>query len=184
MFTFMQDWSLESIIWFLPLMFIIHDGEEIITMERWLRHNRNNPLLSKIYPVSIRWDKHITLQFTFAVLVIGFMLTSVTFLTARNFEPGSLVNVLFAGLVAVFALDGVKHVGASIVLRTYTPGVITAAFIEVPYGFFALYRFIHDGFVTTPVLMIGTLITLPIILFLVWFGLTIGKYIAPIRRGM
>lgn len=182
--SLIQHWNLNMILWLLPVVFFIHDGEEIATMEWWLRKNKNNPWISKFSPVSIPWDKHITLQFTFAVLLIGFILTSVTFLTALNAEIGSPFNVLFAGFVAVFLLDGVKHVGASIALKTYTPGVLTAAFLEIPYGIYALYRFLHAGIVDTAALIIGTLIALPIVLFLVWFGLTLGKQMAPIRRNM
>lgn len=184
MFMFMQDWNLDKMVWMLPMVFFIHDGEEILVMERWLRRNKEHPWISKLAPVSIRWDKHITLQFTFAVLVIGFILTSVTILTALNLEPGSWFNVLFTGLVAVFLLDGVKHVGASVALKAYTPGVITAALLEIPYGCYALYRFLNEGFVDTAELLIGTVISLPVILFLVWLGLTAGRQIAPIRRNL
>ncbi|EFU39215.1 hypothetical protein PVOR_25583 [Paenibacillus vortex V453] len=60
-------------------------------------------------------------------------------MTALHFEPDSGLNALFTGFVAVFLLDGVKQVGASIALKAYTPGVITAALLEIPYG---IYTFI------------------------------------------
>ncbi|MGV2805325.1 HXXEE domain-containing protein, partial [Clostridium perfringens] len=111
MLSIMPDWSFAMMLWLLPVVFFIHDGEEIATMEWWLRKNKNNSVLSKISPVSTPWDKNITLQFTFAVLLIGFILTSVTAITALNFEIGSPFNALFAGFVTVFLLDGGKHVG-------------------------------------------------------------------------
>ncbi|MFD4519442.1 MULTISPECIES: HXXEE domain-containing protein [Paenibacillus] len=103
-------------------------------------------------------------------------------MTALHFEPGSGLNALFTGFVAVFLLDGIKHVGASIALKAYTPGVITAALLEIPYGIYTLYRFLNEDFVEPAALPIGTMISLPVVLCLVWFGLTLGKQIAPIRR--
>lgn len=181
MLSFMSDWSIVMILWLLPVVFFIHDGEEIATMEWWLRKNKNNPVLSKITPVSTPWDKNITLQFTFAVLLIGFILTGVTLLTSLNFEISSPFNALFAGFVTVFLLDGVKHAGASIALWAYTPGVITAALLEIPYGIYALYRLLHADIVDMTSLTLGTIIALPITLLLVWTGLTLGKRIAPPR---
>jgi hypothetical protein len=184
MLSFMQDWSLIMILWLLPVVFFIHDGEEIATMEWWLRKNKNNPVLSKISPVSTPWDKNITLQFTFAVMLIGFILTSVTFLTALNFEIASPFNALFAGFVTVFLLDGVKHMGASIALLEYTPGVITAAILEIPYGIYALYRLFHADIIDMASLALGTIIAMPVTLLLVWTGLTLGKRIAPFRQDI
>lgn len=181
MLTFMPDWNFVVLLWLLPVVFFIHDGEEIAAMEWWLRKNKNNPWITKFSPVSIPWDKNITLQFSFAVLLIGSILTCVTFLTVRTFDIGSPFNALFAGFVTVFLLDGVKHVGASIALKAYTPGVITAAFLEIPYGIYALNRLLSSGIVDATACVMGTLISLPLILFLVWFGLTLGKRIAPHR---
>lgn len=181
MLSFMPDWSFLMMLWLLPIVFFIHDGEEIATMEWWLRKNKNSPWITKFSPVSIPWDKNITLQFTIAVLLIGFVLTSVTVLTALTFDIGSPFNGLFAGFVTVFLLDGVKHVGASIALKAYTPGVITAAVLEIPYGIYALNRLLSSGIVDATAFAMGTLIAMPLILFLVWFGLTLGKRIAPHR---
>lgn len=181
MLSFMPDWNFVMLLWLLPVVFFIHDGEEIATMEWWLRKNKNSPWITKFSPVSIPWDKNITLQFSFAVLLIGSILTCITFLTARTFDIGSPFNGLFAGFVTVFLLDGVKHVGASIALKAYTPGVITAAVLEIPYGIYALNRLLSTGIVDATAFAMGTLISLPLILFLVWFGLTLGKRIAPHR---
>jgi len=183
MLSFMQDWDLVVMLWLLPVVFFIHDGEEIATIEWWLRKNQDNPWLSKISPVPISWNKHITLQFTYAVLLIGFVLTSLTFLTALNFEIGSPFNVLFAGFAMVILLDGVKHAAVSIFLRKYTPGVLTAVILEIPYGIYALYRFLHaDMIVDTASLLLGSIIALPVTLLLVWMGLTLGGRIAPFRH--
>lgn len=57
MLSIMPDWSFAMMLWLLPVVFFIHDGEEIATMEWWLRKNKNNPVLSKISPVSLRGIK-------------------------------------------------------------------------------------------------------------------------------
>lgn len=63
-----------------------------------------------------------------------------TYLTLRDYDSGGQLNTLFVGIVAVILLDGVKHVGVSLVSGKYSSGVITAAVVEIPYAAYTLYR--------------------------------------------
>lgn len=177
----MVDWNSEMLLWLLPVVFFLHDGEEIASMEHWIRRNKDSPWLSKISSVPIRWDKNLTLSFTFAVLVLGFVLTSVTWHAAVRYDTVGSMPFLYAGFVAVFLLDGIKHVGATVLLRKYTPGVVTAALLEIPFGAYALYNLIHQKMIDLAALALGLAIAMPVTLFLVWSGLTIGMRLAPVR---
>lgn len=173
--------SLEMLIWLLPIIFIIHDGEEIATMEKWLRGNQD-PLQSSAMAKLIHWEKRITFQFSVAVLFIGVFLCLLTFLTAQDFKSGSSLNIWFVGIVGVVLLDGIKHVLFSVKLRKYTPGVIMAALLEIPYGFFALYRFYNAGMTDVKSIVIGLAAMLPLVLILVAAGLLLGRLTAPYHK--
>ncbi|WP_223260524.1 HXXEE domain-containing protein [Paenibacillus ihbetae] len=176
------NWSMEMLLWLLPIVFFLHDGEEIATMERWVRSNKDNPSLSSISSVRIRWDKNLTFSFTFAVLVLGLVLSSITWHAAVRYEAAGSTPFLYAGFVAVFLLDGIKHVGATMLTRKYTPGVITAALLEIPFGAYALYNLFHLKMIDLPALALGLAIAVPVTLFLVWSGLTLGMRLAPVRN--
>lgn len=130
---------LEVLIWLLPAAFFIHDGEEIITMEKWLRKHKDQPRIAenRIY----NWEKNITFQFTVAVLLLGSLLFLATCFAAGDFENSGKPHPLFVGIIAILFLDGIKHVGYTVMLKKYTPGFITAGLVEIPFTAYALYRF-------------------------------------------
>lgn len=173
--------SLSTLIWLLPLTFFIHDGEEIVTMEKWLRNNQDHPRIA-VENRLLDWNKHITLQFTVAVLLLGTILCLITYVTSELYAKSGELNVLFTGLVAILLLDGVKHVGFSLALKKYSSGVITAIFAEIPYGVYALYRFYDAGAIDVMKILYGIAIGLPLTIFLVWLGLVLGRTVAPYRN--
>lgn len=175
--------SIGMLIWLLPVIFLIHDGEEIVKVEKFLRANKELPELAKQTQL-VNWDKRITLQFSYAVFVIGSFLLLITLLAINDFESKGELHMLFVGAVAVILLDGLKHIGASVALKMYTPGFLTAALVEVPYGVYAFYRFFDIALIDTKKILLGTGIVLPLTLFLVWSGLSIGKWLAPYRPGI
>lgn len=172
--------SLEALICLMPVAFFIHDGEEIATVEKYYRTNKRAPLMA-LGRSLIQLDKRITIQFAAAVLLIGSFLTLITYLTIRDYDSGSQLNMLFVGIVAVILLDGVKHVGVSAASGKYTPGVITAAVVEIPYAAYTLYRLFDAAAADVQTMMAGLGLALPLVVFLVWFGLSLGRVVAPRR---
>lgn len=171
---------LETLIWLLPIAFFIHDGEEIATMERWVRKHKEH---LRSNAVSRLWDlnKNMTVQFAIAVLLLGSIISCVALFAALNYRANGTLNTLYCGLLSVFLLDGLKHVGLYIMLKRYTPGVITAAFVEIPFAGYALYRFYDHGMIYDRTIAIGLGIALPLTLFAVWASLTLGRILAPSR---
>lgn len=171
---------LEVLIWLLPAVFFIHDGEEIITMEKWLRKHKDQPRIAenRIY----NWEKNITFQFTVAVLLLGSLLFLATCFAAGDFENSGKLHPLFVGIIAILFLDGIKHVGYTVMLKKYTPGFITAGLVEIPFTAYALYRFYDAEMIDIITVGIYVAVELPLILFLVWAGLTLGRRVAPYRK--
>lgn len=170
--------SIEMLIWSLPIIFLIHDGEEIVAVEKFLRANKERPELAKQARL-INWDKNITIQFSFAVLLLGSVLMLITLFAIEDYDSKRELNMFFVGAVAVILLDGLKHVAVSIAMKAYTPGLLTAALVEVPYGAYTVYRLFDSSEIDAMKIILGTAILLPLTVGLVGLGLIIGRWISP-----
>ncbi|MFF2888706.1 HXXEE domain-containing protein [Paenibacillus sp. NPDC057967] len=170
--------DLEFLMWLFVVVFFLHDGEEIVTMERWVRkHHEKAKLAFDLRLVDL--NKNLTVQFAIGVLTIGIALVLTTYGAVPLAGGKHVIYALFTGFVAVFLLDGLKHIGISLMLKTYTPGVVTAAVLEVPYGAYTLYRLFNKGMLDAITLLKGTAMALPLVLVLVAAGLMLGGRIAP-----
>jgi hypothetical protein len=122
--------SLTLVIWAFPLAFLIHDLEEIFTMERFTRTYRER------FP---RWMRGLaaitTRQFVISVAVFLVIILVASFLAATLRSTG-----LFTILLAIFFLHFFTHLVQPILFRAYTPGLITAVVIVLPYSLYALHR--------------------------------------------
>ena len=69
-----MEWlNVQTLIWLFPILFIIHDFEEIIMIEKWLHHNRHKlyeRLPQKIADKVVKQFSMTTAQFAVAVLFI------------------------------------------------------------------------------------------------------------------
>ena len=54
----------------------------------------------------------------------------------------------YLAVLAVFLLHVFTHLAQSIVLRMYTPGVVTAVLIALPYSLYAFYRLLQENVVS------------------------------------
>lgn len=54
----------------------------------------------------------------------------------------------YLAVLAVFLLHVFTHLAQTIVLKLFTPGVVTAVLIAFPYSLYAFYRLLHDGVVS------------------------------------
>ncbi len=125
----------ETVMWLFPIIFMIHDFEEIIMMRPWLEKNRG--YLSGRFPrLAARILPHVegisTSAFALAVAVIFLIVSTVT-LIAVEFD----LYALWAGALIGFFIHLVVHVGQFLVVRRYVPVIITTL-ITAPYCILAL----------------------------------------------
>lgn len=172
---------LDFLMYLFPIVFLLHDGEEIWMVERWVRRHQDQIKFALDLRL-IDLNKNITVQFAIAVLTIGSVLTLTTLWAIPHTGSKHFIYILFIGFVSVYLLDGMKHIGTSILLRSYTPGVATAAIVEVPFGAYALYRFHDAGMLDAASVAKGIAMALPLVLLLVATGLLLGGRLAPYRR--
>jgi hypothetical protein len=137
--------SLSVVVALFPLAFLIHDGEEILTTEPWVAANRERLLAlaqgTPLQETAVSMTSMTTAAFTWAVLALlvliligtGFMLRAI------RQERGSWMAAPFLTMSAIYTLNIVTHLGQSIIWGGYTPGVVTAVLVMIPYAYY-LYR--------------------------------------------
>jgi len=124
--------KIETLMWLLPAVFMLHDFEEIIMVQPWVR--RNAPLLQKRFPkLAARFLPHLqklsTPAFALAVAEEFILLTLLTCL-AVEFN----LYALWAGIVLGFFIHLLVHVIQFGVYRSYIPAILTS----VPAGLYCL----------------------------------------------
>ena len=119
-------------------MFIFHDFEEIMMIEKWVKKNSNaiyNRLPKKIADQIIKQFSMSTAQFSVAVMVIFVFVSSSTYLASQYMNHAPLGNIHFFTIVLlIFFLHAFTHIGQSIFLGSYTPGVFTSIVLILPYS--------------------------------------------------
>jgi drug/metabolite transporter (DMT)-like permease len=174
----MEQWiDVQTLIWLFPIMFILHDFEEIIMVERWMKRNSTviyDMLPRRIADRVIKQFSMSTAQFAVAVFIIFLFVSSSTIMANQYVIQGSLGHIyMFTIITLVFFLHAFTHIGQSIILRSITPGAITSLFIIIPYCF-ALYRKLFENEVITWKMIIVSLpfclFVIPVVLLAHWIG--------------
>ncbi len=116
--------KLDTVMWLLPVVFILHDFEEIIMFRPWL--DENQAKLAQRFP----WfEKHVlplqgslsTSGFAFGVMIIFLSLSIATFLAVEK----SFYS-LWMGILLVFFLHLIIHIIQFLVMRRYVPVIISS----------------------------------------------------------
>ncbi len=117
--------SINVLIWSFPLAFLLHDFEEILTMERVVRETRESmpPFLRDLAEIK-------TPQLVLGVAIEFVLITLSSFLASR---PQRQMN-LFTLLLAAFYVHAFGHLAQTLILRRYTSGVITAFLVVLPFS--------------------------------------------------
>lgn len=115
---------MNTIIWLFPILFMLHDFEEIIFLQSWIKRNESSirkslpswaqKLISHLRNIS-------TAAFCLGVAEEFFLITIVTirsFFTKEYF--------LWLGLFIVFTIHLVVHCFQSLILKKYIPAVFTS----------------------------------------------------------
>ena len=159
-----------TLIWLFPIAFILHDFEELILFEPWLKKNAGliRARLENRVPAALEKQVNLILdkttpQFALPICLI-FILTVIASLLAVL--SGQLILFLIAS--SLFFLHGFMHVGQAIFLRRYIPALITSVFIVIPYGAILFWRLTTAGMLDLPGLgvyfLVGILLAVPFIL--------------------
>jgi hypothetical protein len=128
------------------VVFILHDLEEIIWVEAWIKKNRNQVINNVPTRIRNQLDKIFNItsgQFAVAVLLEFIIFIPFTFMAAEQEK-----FFIFLSFNALFLLHVFTHLGQTLYLKMYTPGVVSAVIFVLPYTLYLFYRLIREELVT------------------------------------
>lgn len=131
---FLDALSFGQLLWLVPVFFTLHNLEEAPFMEGW---SKRLPL--KVHPtVSTR-------QFVIAVTFLtlaGFLLTYFGVEYLAN-QTGYLI-VLGIQVILLFNAF-IPHIATTVRFRMYSPGVVTAILVTLPFSFYLFRRALAEN---------------------------------------
>jgi hypothetical protein len=135
--SFLNSLSFAQILWFVPIFFTLHNLEEAPGMESW---SKRLPL--KIHP------NVTTRQFAIAVTFLtlaGFLATYI----ALEYLQNTTGYLIVLGIQAVLLFNAfVPHITTTIGFRMYSPGVITAVILTLPFSWYLFQRAFAENILT------------------------------------
>ncbi|HEY6189873.1 MAG TPA: HXXEE domain-containing protein [Pyrinomonadaceae bacterium] len=134
--------SLARVLWLLPVVFIIHDGEELLTMPGWVvRHRRELDQLARMNETAAEMVRSLPTTTSQVAIAIGFILLLFVVVTAGASMSGKRGFWLYAyaSLLGVLFLHVFTHIAQAILIGGYAPGVIGAVVAIIP-GSLYLYK--------------------------------------------
>lgn len=138
--------TIQSLVWLFIVVFVIHDLEEIIWVESWIKKNRKLVMNKVPRRTRNRLDKMFNItsgQFAVAVLLEFIIFIPFTFMAAEQEK-----FFIFLSFNVLFLLHVFTHLGQSLYLKMYTPGVVSAVIFVLPYTLYLFYRLIVEELVT------------------------------------
>jgi hypothetical protein len=160
--------SLEMTLWLMPILFVVHDGEEVLTWEWWVRQEKGHMFN---LGGAKQWHCQTWGEMLGAVSFVGLIVLAATASAVSAVREGGSM-ALFAGFLAVWTGHVIAHVAATVRHRMYTPGVITAVLVCLPYGLYAYHRLFAAGKLT-----VGTALSSGIV------ALLLTPVLLPIAHG-
>jgi Protein of unknown function with HXXEE motif len=164
--------TLATAIWLFPVAYMLHDLEEIVVWEAWMTKN-SGALLARLPQMMARRIRPVIQTGTPQIsLAIFFLFVLIVASSAAAFWGGIFQPLVFFG--TLFFVHGVGHVAQTLVLKKYTPGVITAVLIVLPFGALFFPPLMAADLADWPVLIgygaVGILVMMPLILAAQWLA--------------
>jgi hypothetical protein len=134
------------VFWLVPLTWLVHDAEELVTLPRW--HTRNEAALRALARRSASTRRLVSSlsdsRDTFAVAAV---LVGAT--VAKVSDPDGVGLLVFAVCLGGYGLHGVVHVAQAAVFGGYVPGVVTGVVLVVPTAGYVYWRLLGEGLLST-----------------------------------
>ncbi|MGG6311338.1 HXXEE domain-containing protein [Paenibacillus macerans] len=168
----MENLSIQSLVWLFIVAFVIHDMEEIIWVGPWAKQNRHKVAAS--VPAGLKRSLTKMLDITSSQFAVAVLLEFVVFIpfTLMAAEQGKFF--VFLSFNTLFFLHVFTHVGQSLYLKMYTPGVVTAVLVVLPYTLLLYVRLLSEGLITWGEILLSVPVGL-LVVPLVLIGHELGK---------
>ena len=122
---------MKSIIWLGPVVFLIHDLEEVFWTQLWIEKNRFLFEDTRFERV-IEAMGYQPAKFGLVVALITILYGIISYFATRQIQAGLSMNLYVSTILILFA-NVFTHAGQTVLLGMYTPGVVTAVLVVLPY---------------------------------------------------
>lgn len=127
----MRKVSLRKIIWLGPVVFLIHDLEEVFWTQQWIEKNRflfEDTQFERV----IEAMGYQPAKFGLVVAMITILYGIISYFATRQIQVGLSMN-LYVSTILILFVNVFTHAGQTVILGMYTPGVVTAVLVVFPY---------------------------------------------------
>ena len=132
-----------TLIWASPAVFLVHDLEEVLTMERFWRENRDRLPIPDALKNRIEATTEEMAAAVACVTAAGYLSS---YLAAGS--PGGDAKMrLFDAVAAVRFVNALAHLLQTLALRSYAPGSVTALVVSLPASLYVFHRLRAEGLV-------------------------------------
>ena len=129
--------TFKQMLWLIPIVLTLHNIEEALTMPTWVMANL--PLIKENLPIAI--DIHFTpTQLLLSLLLATVVPFIVTIVCVDGEKRSKKLYLLFLLQSVVLLNVFIPHIAASVRMRQYNPGVITAVCLNLPFSLYVFRR--------------------------------------------
>lgn len=160
----------EAALWLFPVAVTVHNLEEAIWLPAWSQH-------------AGIWNRpHGAGEFRMAAALLA-LATYFLVIWSNRSGKQSLATYITAGFLFAMLLNVAYHVAATLGLRRYAPGVVTALLIILPVTLYLLRRAIREQYVLWPrVLFAFVVVPAAMALVGIRFFLSLGRGLSSTLR--
>ena len=159
----------------LPLVFVIHDAEEIIFCHRWMQRHRNR--LEQRFPSAKGIIAHLAklTHKAFAIAAAEELLVLLA-ATAYVLVDAPYCKEVWMAVFIVFATHLIVHLVQACAVRSYVPGLATSL-ILLPYAAYGIRSIllVMSALELAVWSILGVLMLIVNLRFAHWLGIKIGK---------
>ncbi|MUL34582.1 HXXEE domain-containing protein [Priestia megaterium] len=127
------------ILWILPIVFGIHNFEELFYLQGWIKEvvNQNKfQFLVSLYNFN---------NLRMAMILLTLFSVIIVFMEYKRRNKLSF-SILILG-ICLLEINGVTHFFQLIIFQRYNPGLISACLLIIPYMSYMLYLFYKNNYV-------------------------------------
>ncbi len=137
--------TFKQVLWLIPIILTLHNIEEALTMPTWVMANL--PLIKENLPIAI--DIHFTPTQLLLSLLLATVVPFIVAIVCVDGEKRSKKLYLLFLLQAIVLLNVfIPHIAASVRMRQYNPGVITAVCLNLPFSLYVFRRAYREQYLT------------------------------------
>ncbi|MDQ0177576.1 HXXEE domain-containing protein [Bacillus chungangensis] len=136
----MKSLSPYKILWLLPIIFAIHNLEELWLLEDWVKTFTND-----------RKFAFIKNFYRFETLAFAMILLTLAGAVIIFFAYRKQSNITFHLMIlcnSLLFINSLTHLGQFFLFRKYVPGLLSAVILMMPFTFYTLFLYIKNKSIT------------------------------------